>query len=77
MNDDIRKYLYYLLNFGFVINNPTLYTGIRDLIYSKRDIDTDNIHKLCMKYKPHSDDSELMSYLEYTREKKLKIILGN
>lgn len=73
-----KKYLYYLLNFGFVINNPTLYTGIRHLIYDKRSVnDIDDIYKLCLKYKPLSDHSDVLSYYEYTRDKKLKIILGD
>jgi hypothetical protein len=76
MSINKRDWLYYLLNFQFITDDKGIYQRIRDMIYNGIDFDDVKIYKDIMFIKPISDKSEVYSFKEWARDKKINQILA-
>lgn len=70
-----KQYIYYLLNFDFVLNDTNVYGFLRKLIYNGSDYDADKIYEIISRMKPLTDKEELLTLTQYIRNKKINDLL--
>ena len=70
-----KKYIYYLLDFDFVLNDHNIYGALRKLIYNGLDYDADRIYEIISRMKPLSHKEELLTLTQYIRNKKINDLL--
>jgi len=75
LDNNKREYLYYLLNFEFIINNSNIYESLRKLLYKGCDYDEDVMIKTITSLKPLSYNDNVLTFKQFFRERKLEIIL--
>jgi hypothetical protein len=70
-----KQYIYYLLDFDFVLNDHNIYGFLRGLIYNGSDYDADRIYEIISRMKPLSHKEELLTLTQYIRNKKINDLL--
>ena len=70
-----KQYIYYLLDFDFVLNDHNIYGALRKLIYNGLDYDADRIYEIISRMKPLSHKEELLTLNQYIRNKKINDLL--
>ena len=76
MTNEKRDWLYYLLDFKFIIDDKVLYQRIRDIIYRGHDFNDVTFYKETIWFKPSSDNSVVYSFKEWIRDKKIDQIIS-